>query len=294
MKAQPRGIVQTPLGGVHYVTSGSFESSLTPIVAFHMSPRSVDEYLEAMPLLSRDGRLVVAIDELGYGASDSPCRSCTLEEIADGALLVADHLGIQSFIACGSLMGNFFSIALGSKYIDRVKAIIMTNCYMFPEEVVQRTREKLAKRASGDTASIEDSWELKEDGSHLTAIFDARKGWLDPVMNTRATRDALIYNLKRRTRYADGVDIQDGPLFEFEARARNVRCPVLAINGTEAAAFFDKIGMPFTSQFEKLRPFFKDITVSELDTGHINLVNTHATEWCAKVMQSRTHRTPPL
>merc|ERR1711948_153994 len=103
-------------------------------------------------------------------------------------------------------------------------------------------------------------------------------------MNTRATRDALIYNLKRRERYAAGIDIQDGPLFGFETHARNTKCPVLVMNGTEAVAFFDMIGFQFTSQFEKVRAYFKDVTVVEGASGHINFVNTHSQEWSTEVM----------
>jgi pimeloyl-ACP methyl ester carboxylesterase len=132
-----RGLVETPLGMIHYKYTGSLASLLLnehddkddscclPILAFHMSPRSTDEYTEVMPLLSKNSdptaslalhvddhhrrltemkktkrsfrrRLVVAIDEPGYGDSDNPCRSCTLGEIADAYICVANHLGIQT------------------------------------------------------------------------------------------------------------------------------------------------------------------------------------------------------
>lgn len=276
--AAPRGIVQTPLGGVHYVTSGDFASPLTPIVAFHMSPRSVDEYTEAMPLLSHDGRLVVAIDELGYGNSDIPKRSCTLEEIAENALVVLEHLGIKDFICCGSLMGNFFSVSLAAKNPARVKGLVLTNCYVFPDEKVEAAK---AKEAAGE--ALKDDWELKEDGSHLTDLFASRKSWLDPYINTRVTHDDLTYRLKRKLRYAAGINIQDGPLFPFAEAAKQVQCPVLAITGKDGAAFFDMIGFKWTESYAKLPTFWEGMEEESIEGGHINCVTTHAGPWSEKV-----------
>ena len=111
-----RGLVPTPLGLVHYTAVGGIGSdggggsdgsdkvdndktkALLPIVGFHMSPRSVDEYKEIMiEFASTNGsrrRLFVAMDEFGYGQSDNPNRSCTLDDIADSFLVVLDTLKI--------------------------------------------------------------------------------------------------------------------------------------------------------------------------------------------------------
>jgi len=275
----PRGIVQTPLGGVHYVTSGSFASELTPILAFHMSPRSTDEYKEAMVLLSAGGRLVVAIDELGYGCSDNPHESCTLEQIADGALLVANALGISSFIGVGSLMGCFFASSLASRFPERVKALVLTNVYHFPEDKKKAAAEKAAALQDGP---IPDDWAIKDDGTHLVEMFDTRKSFLDPVMNTRVVSGELIYKLKRQERYAAGVSIQDGPLFDFEKAGKATKCPTLCISGKGCIAFFDMIGYQMSEQLPKVLAFFEGSTSTTIE-GSINCLNTNAEEWYAEV-----------
>ena len=117
------GMVRTSLGGVHYVTNGGSNTELSPLFLFHMSPRSTDEFLEAMPLLSADDRLVVAIDEPGYGRSESPCRSCSLDDIADCALDVAAELGVDTFAAVGSLLGCFLSLSLAQRHPERPQRV---------------------------------------------------------------------------------------------------------------------------------------------------------------------------
>lgn len=282
VKAGPpaRGLVQTKLGAVHYVSSGSFHSKLTPILAFHMSPSSVDEFRMVRPILSKDGRLVVCIDELGYGCSDNPTRSCTLDEIAEGAMVVARKLRIKDFICLGSLMGCFFSLSLAAKYPKLVKAVILTNCYMWPEDKVKEKKDQVSTR----TELKFTDWELKDDGSHIVSIFNQRKDRLDADLNTRVTLDALKYNLNKKDRYAVGIDIQDGPLFEFEEKARNTKCPVLAINSSDTVSFFDKIGMQFSSQFDIIKTYFSDISTRTVG-GSLNVLNTNTKEWSDEAIQ---------
>mmetsp|Transcript_7075 Transcript_7075/g.8186 ORF Transcript_7075/g.8186 Transcript_7075/m.8186 type:complete len:184 (+) Transcript_7075:52-603(+) len=117
-----RGMVQTALGSIFYLlndgkipsantdTSNSNIAGKTPILCFHMSPRSSDEYLEVLPLLAAgtspigddgtttteqdaiSGRVVIAFDIPGYGASENPPRSCTIDEISDVILMAADSI----------------------------------------------------------------------------------------------------------------------------------------------------------------------------------------------------------
>jgi len=274
-----RGIVQTKLGGMHYVTSGNIRSKLTPILAFHMNTRSVDEYREVMQLLSKNGRLVIAVDQFGYGASDNPKTSCTLEEIADAALAVALSLYVKSFVTCGSLLGNFLALSLAKRQPQRVKAAILTHCYMWPEDQVKLKMGNVAISNGNDS----DSMELTEDGAHLMNTFNAHKGWLDPEMNTRATIDALVHRLKSGEQTSAGISIQDPKLFELEAAAQSTKCPVLAINSIDGSQYMDDRGFKFNEQFEKVRGYLGQITVPDRISGHVNVINTNPKEWTAEV-----------
>ena len=97
-----RGLIKTSFGNVHFTCNmDPASASGLPVVCFHMSPRSADEFREVQQVLGEQGRLVVAVDELGYGQSDAPTRSITLEEIALCNLEVIDHLQLREFVASG-------------------------------------------------------------------------------------------------------------------------------------------------------------------------------------------------
>ena len=324
-----RGLVQTNLGTVHYVACGGADAALsspsmlsgdgsgdlTPILAFHMSPRSSDEFREVMPLLSSsngggyedsnkgggvgiggDGRrrLVVAIDELGYGRSDVPSRSCTIDEMADGAIAVADSLGIEKFIVVGSLVGNFFAVSLASRYPDRVSGAVLTNPYHWKMDAAAAAEGEAKEQEDGDVSGegedrekrgIHDPWEMKEDGAHIMDLWKKRSGWLDSHLNTRAVYDELTFLLNRKERFERGISIQDASSFNFERAAERTECPALLIKGAGATAFFDSIGYNMTGQFTRAVSCFPDAEVSDIEPGSICLINQDAALWARCVRE---------
>jgi len=281
--SQKSGMLQTKLGAVHYQVHSPSKSSseLAPVLAFHMSPRSTDEYAEAAPLISATGRLMVAIDELGYGRSSNPVRSCSIDEIADCGLAVADELGLKRFVAAGSLLGCLVSISLASRYPERVCGTVLTNLYHYRAKAEEASSS--AESVGAEGTPIPDPWTLSADGEHLIDLWKRRSSWLDDELNTRAVSDELTYLLNRRRRYQQGIRIQDASAFDFEAAARAVRCPVLCLRGEGAASVLDKFGLDFSGQFDKGVEMLADADVALVSPGSINLINQDAEKWAAHV-----------
>jgi pimeloyl-ACP methyl ester carboxylesterase len=293
-----RGLVQTTLGKIHYTAVGTNNDQQTqrllPIVAFHMSPRSVDEYKEVMECACRrrgdnnNNRLFIAMDELGYGQSDIPNKACSLEEIADCFLTVLDHLGVTKCVVVGSLMGCYFALSLAARYPDRIKGVVCTNLYYFQKEARKKALEADQKRENTGMKA-EDGWDIQDDGSHIANVWGTRSSWLTPELNTRATLDNLNYLLKRRDRYAKGIYIQDGGAFPLHETCSKIQCPVLCINGEAAVSFFDMIGMNMSAQFEEAVSFFpadnrpETIMITTKPGNSINMINENAEEWYEKV-----------
>ena len=237
-----RGMVQTAVGSIFYLMSDGRNTAETqqqqqqpynaisdkpPILCFHMSPRSSDEFLEVLPLLAagnnnnaddetknNDGRVVIAFDLPGYGASENPPRSCTVDEISDACLKAADSILLGTddddidmknekgcglnYIAVGSLLGNYFCTSLASRYPERIKAAILTNPWFNPEA---KGMVKTTNNAVDNIIPIPDSFVLKDDGSHLTELHSKRSKWLDPELNLRVVQSELAYLTNRRRRY---------------------------------------------------------------------------------------------
>lgn len=283
-----RHLVSTPHGSVHCVTytpqdvtSGAF-----PAVCLHMSPRSVDEYFEVMPHLAEDAgkkRVVVAIDELGYGSSDNPLHSVTMDDLADTVLAVADHLGFKVFFLVGSLMGGAIALSITSRFPQRVAGLTITNPYFFPEEKRIQDQEKEAKRVPG--SPYPDEWLVQPDGSHFLSVWKTRATWLSPELNTRCTIDDIIYRQKRKERYAHGVSIQPLSLWDYEGAARKTTCPVLLIRGKKCLDIFDMFGLKMTEQSRKVTGLFVGTKPeeSELEDGTGNMIND-AAEWWSQVV----------
>jgi len=269
-----RGLIATKLGHIHYVTTGQKESK-TPILCFHMSPRSTDEYKEASALLSERGYYVVAVDMPGYGSSDNPTKTCSIDEVGDAFLEVADSLEIEQFVAAGSLLGNFVAISLAKRYPTRVKAVIFSNLYHWTQ--AQEEKEKQPE-FSIDNQEFTDSWVVEEDGSHMTKIWNSRSGWLSPELNNRITLDAFNYHIKRRVRYAVNIGIQDSSKFDFLSYSKAIKCPSLIITGTACCKMFDGIGFNMTDQIEAAASELR-ITPVDIENGTINMINQSAEEW---------------
>lgn len=287
-----RGLVPTKLGLIHYTAVGDAESTtLLPIVGFHMSPRSVDEYKEIMTLCD-DQRLFLAMDEFGYGNSDSPAQSCTLDEIADCFyhVLVKEFPQIQQWIVSGSLMGCYMALSLASRYPRKFAGVVCSNLYYYLEEAREKAIAAQARVMSTPTGTpIPDPRKISADGSHLTDIWNARSSWLTPALNTRVTLDNLVYLVKRKDRFARGIHIQDGGAFPLPETCANVSCPVLCLNGAAAVSFFDAIGMDMTGQFQEAVGFF-DASKTDVKTVllqapgvSINMLNENADLWLEHV-----------
>lgn len=264
----PRGIVQTSLGGIHYVSAGSINAKLSPVLAFHMVARSSDEFREVMPLLTENDRLIIAIDEMGHGSSDNPLRTCTLDDLADCALEVLDFFGVSQFVVCGSLTGNVFALSLASRYPQRVTAAVLTNC----------TYAVKVKAPFQEVVSPE------EDGSHLLTLFNKRHEWLDTRMNNRATRDDIIFQLKKRERLKHGITIQEYHSYEFETAAQKTTCAVFCVQGLAATEFFDQLDFALSEQLQHALSMFPNLSVAHID-GHVNCINTHGELWHSEVSE---------
>jgi len=293
-----RGMIQTALGSIFYLlsdgrtleedgtTSSINISGKTPILCFHMSPRSSDEYLEVLPLLASGasligesdsgatknepdgicGRAVIAFDIPGYGSSENPPRSCTIDEISDVFLVAADSIlsettvsgsiaESRSYVTIGSLLGNYFCVSLASRHPHRIKAGILTNPWYNPSASNPSSPESSAAIA------IEDSFVLEDDGSHLAKLHSQRSSYLDPELNFRVVSSEISYLVNRRKRYPMGITMQGGNDYDFQAPVRkivemrrkndsDVCTKFMCILGETCASQFDTFGLIGTKRFD--------------------------------------------
>ncbi|VEU36452.1 unnamed protein product [Pseudo-nitzschia multistriata] len=328
-----RGMIQTALGAVFYLISDGRSATDTaanehrrpPVLCFHMSPRSSDEFSEVLPLLAsggagagssnEGGRAVIAFDIPGYGASENPPRSCTIDELSDACLQAADsilergaalatsasddatttdqnqHQRGHDYVAIGSLLGNYFCLSLAARHPGAIRAGILANPWFNPGA--------RGMTASGGNGSIPDSFVLEDDGSHLAGLHAKRSTWLDNELNLRVVRSEIEYLSNRRVRYAKGISIEGGNDYNFVAAVERIHrnkesgddekgrpCRFLCLKGAACATLFDAFGLDGTERFEQACRMFGSNGGLEVVTlggerSTLNLVNQMPEEFAA-------------
>jgi len=177
MNTTNRHFFNTQFGDVHYMDVGS--SDTPPLVLLHQTPRSIDEFADAIPLLAVEHR-VVAMDNPGYGCSDIPPRQPTVEEYADTVVELMDHLNIPKAVLVGHHTGGILAVDIAARYPDRVDKLALSGPHYMDAEM----REMLLK--------ISKQWTVQPDGSHMTEKWEKFSGWVDdPMVVHRVVTDLL-------------------------------------------------------------------------------------------------------
>jgi pimeloyl-ACP methyl ester carboxylesterase len=219
-----RAFLDTPAGQIHYRTAGTGR----PVLLLHQTPRSSDEYRDVIPMLAREFR-VVAMDTIGYGDSHKPPKTCAVEDYARGALDLLDGLGIARTAVVGHHTGAVIGTELAASHPGRVERLVLSNSpYVDAED---RERRK--------TRPPIDEFEVREDGSHLTELWQRRLAFYPkgrPDLLTRLVIDAL----KAGDRAEEGHRAVSA--YRMETKVGAIRCPTLVVCGTDDPFSYPRLG----------------------------------------------------
>lgn len=97
-----------------------------PIVFLHAFPLNRTMWAPQEKALSSRFR-IITVDLRGHGESDAPLWHYTLDQAADDARALLDHLSIQQALFVGLSMGGYILFALYRKYADRVKGLVLAD-----------------------------------------------------------------------------------------------------------------------------------------------------------------------
>lgn len=124
----------------------------------------------------------IALDNRGAGRSDKPEGTYDLEQMADDAITVLDHAGIESAHVVGLSMGGAISQIIALKYPQRVRSLtlVATACRNHPwrEELLQSwadTAEEKGMTALGKEAA---RWVI---GPRSFRRLLPALGWMGPL-----------------------------------------------------------------------------------------------------------------
>ncbi len=270
------GYADTPLGQLHYAEAGglpgtvpggdpaaSADGSPVPILLLHQTPRSLDEYRELLPLLAAHRR-TIAMDMYGFGQSAKPAGDQSIAQYAEGALALADALGIERFTVLGHHTGFYAAMETAVRAPARVAAAVLSaGKYMDAE---------FRARAHGP---VVDGCTRRADGAHLQELWRGRAGLYPagrPDLLDRYVRDAL----------APGIDPQEGHRavgrYRMDERADLLAAPVLVLAPT-----LDPVSAPHTERLRTAFPRAERTRVVEIPGGRIPLMEEKSIEVAAAV-----------
>lgn len=258
----------TSRGQVHYASCGPGHAP--PVLLFHQTPRSWDEYREVLPLLGRTHRSI-AIDMVGFGHS-APVSDHSIETYADAAAEFAGALGLEQVTVVGHHTGALVAIEFAARVPGLVSRVVLSSapCY------------DAAARAKPGHKAIDDVG-LEPDGSHLVRLWMNRAPYYPsdrPDLLPRFVRDAL----------AAGDAAVQGHLacrrYPIEQRAPLVRCPVLCIGASA-----DPFAYP---NLAAVAACFSDVRTAVIHGGMIPLMEHKPHDAAQLIAKFASRSSPPL
>jgi len=131
---------------------------------------------------------VIALDNRGAGRSDKPFGHYTLEQMADDAIAVLDHVGVEKAHVVGASMGGAISQIVGLKYPHRVMSLTLacTACRNHPwrRELLQGWATMASEQGMGAMAREAARWVIgPRSFRRLLPAF----GWLGPLAMGRTS-----------------------------------------------------------------------------------------------------------
>lgn len=178
---------------LHYRIAGKTlpGNGCPPLLMLHPTPKSGWIYEKMMRLLSNGGRIIVAPDTPGYGASDPLEEGASIEGFAEGNFALVDELVARCELLAGPFdilgyhTGSVTAAAMALARPKRVRRIVLCS---IPTYDVGERAAKLAGLAN---------WPKPvEDGSHLQRMWDLVGSLCDERVSTVWRNRSVTENLR--------------------------------------------------------------------------------------------------
>jgi len=254
-----RGFANTHEGQIHYAMAGQGK----PVLLLHQTPRSWDEYRDVLPIIGKR-HWAIAMDTIGFGDSYKPGEEGSIEDYAQGVMSFLDAMSIDRASLVGHHTGGVIAVEVAATYPERVDKLVLSSTpYVDAED---RERRK--------TRPPIDEVEFKEDGSHLTELWQKRMPFYPknrPDLLTRLVIDALKV----------GERVEEGhravSRYKMEDKVHFIKAPTLVLAGTED---------PFS--FPRMKPLsdsIKGSKTAKIKGGMVPMVDQMPEEFAKVVIE---------
>ena len=218
-----RAYCDTSHGQIHFRIGGSGE----PVLLLHSTPRSSWEYELMIPILARR-YMTIAMDTLGYGESDRPSRQYEISDYAESVVDFLNALNVGRAHIVGHHTGATIAAEVAASYSKQVGKLILSGYPLYMTEERQMLLE-------GTTAPLPGNYhlpeEIKEDGSHLTAMWNHVKESRKPPMRSLEELHQMVMNQIKGAPSRRGMFFS---IWRYDAISMLplISCPTLVVNTT--------------------------------------------------------------
>jgi pimeloyl-ACP methyl ester carboxylesterase len=256
-----RGYADGPFGQIHYQDTGAG----APLVLLHQAQMTSHQFDPVFAPLSGRGFRVIAIDALGAGLSDQPGRAPTIEQYAQAAPAVLDHLGVPTADVLGHHFGALVATEVSLQAPERVRRLILNG----PLPLTDAERADFLQHVE----THEKTFAPRADGSHLSSLFAGRAAYAPTVP------------LERINQYVTWMMMGYGPYwyghdaafrYDHAPRLAQVSHPTLILTNTGDAIF------EHAKRAQRLRP---DFAFTALEGGGIDCIDELTGPWVEAVEQ---------
>jgi pimeloyl-ACP methyl ester carboxylesterase len=200
--------VDVPEGQVHYRSEGTG----SPLLLIHQSVCSSDEYSRLIPLLSKYYR-VIAMDTLGYGESSKPPQMYQIPDYTQSVISFLDALGIDKASVVGHHTGASIAAELAAVFPERVNKLVLSGCPVHRVKSIPDYMQPM---------------EIKEDGSHLTRIWEIARSY-GPNAPIEIHHEIALEYLKAGPRGEEAH--QASVYYDVLDKLSLITCPTLVLSG---------------------------------------------------------------
>jgi pimeloyl-ACP methyl ester carboxylesterase len=125
----------------------------TAVLLLHAFPLSSTMWTDTALALSSRCR-VITLDARGFGGSAAADGPLTMDQFAEDAVAVLDHLDIRTAIVGGCSMGGYAAFAFARRFADRLGGLVLVDTRATPDTEEGRAgRAALAQKVATDGAA---------------------------------------------------------------------------------------------------------------------------------------------
>jgi pimeloyl-ACP methyl ester carboxylesterase len=250
--------------------SGGERSTRQPIVFVHGLSGSWPNWLEQLPVLGAERR-VVAMDLPGFGHSPLPREEISISAYARLLDRLMHELRIDAAAVVGNSMGGFVAAELAIAFPHRVERLVLVSAAGISTNGV-RTRRTLATVSRLERiASVYTAW-LASRSDNVTSRPRLRGATLGMVASHPDRLPAALAAEQLRGAGTPGFLPALKALFDYDIRERlaEIACPTLVVWGDRDRV----IGVRDADAFANIIPGSRKVIFE--DTGHVPMLERPA------------------